>query len=47
VRYGIEKENAVFIDDSPKNVKGAENVGIRAILYTGQTPDELFGQIGV
>lgn len=46
-RYGISKENAVFIDDSPKNVKGAENVGIRAILFTGQTPEELFAQIGV
>ena len=46
-RYCIEKENAVFIDDSPKNVRGAENVGIRAILFTGQSTDELFEQIGV
>lgn len=46
-RYGILKKNAVFIDDSPKNVTGAENVGIRAILYQNQSPDELFSQIGV
>ena len=46
-RYGISKADCVFIDDSPTNVKGAENCGIRAILYTGQTPDELYAQIGV
>lgn len=46
-RYGIQKENAVFIDDSPKNVRGAEDVGIRAILFTGQKPEELYKEIGI
>lgn len=46
-RYDISKDNCVFIDDSPKNVKGAEIFGIRAILYTGQTPQQLYDEIGV
>ncbi|MBR6874416.1 MAG: HAD family phosphatase [Ruminococcus sp.] len=44
-RYSLDPADCVFIDDSPKNITGAENVGIRAILYTGQTPDELIAQI--
>lgn len=46
-RYGISKDNCVFIDDSPKNIKGANDFGIRGILYTGQTPQQLFEEIGV
>lgn len=46
-RYDISKDDCVFIDDSPKNVKGAEDFGIRAILYTYQTPDELYREIGI
>jgi 2-haloacid dehalogenase len=32
-RYGLKREECVFIDDVPKNVAGAEAVGIRAILF--------------
>lgn len=46
-RYNIRKDNCVFIDDSLKNVKGAESFGIRAILYTTQTPEELYKEIGI
>lgn len=46
-RYGISKDNCVFIDDSPKNIKGANDFGIRGILYTGQTPQQLFEEMGV
>ncbi|WP_295155524.1 HAD family phosphatase [uncultured Ruminococcus sp.] len=46
-RYNISKDNCVFIDDSEKNIRGAENVGIRGILFTGQSPDELYEEIGV
>ena len=46
-RYNISKDNCVFIDDSAKNIRGAENVGIRGILFTGQSPDELYEEIGV
>ena len=46
-RYGIDKSDAVFIDDSPKNVAGAEKAGIRAILYTGQTVGGLYREIGI
>ena len=46
-RYDISKDKCVFIDDSQKNIIGAENVGIRGILYTGQTTEELFNEIGV
>ena len=46
-RYGIDKDNAVFIDDSPKNIRGAENAGIRGILYTGQNREELYREIGI
>ncbi|MBR1392835.1 MAG: HAD family phosphatase [Ruminococcus sp.] len=46
-KYGIDPADSVFIDDSPKNVEGSNAFGIRAILYTGQTPEELFKEIGV
>ena len=44
-RYSLKKEDCVFIDDSLPNVKGSEAFGIRAIHYTGQTPEELRRQI--
>ncbi len=44
-RYSLDPKDSVFIDDSPVNVEGAERFGIRAILYTGQTPDQLHAEI--
>lgn len=44
-RYGLKKEESVFIDDSLPNVKGSEAFGIRAIHYTGQTPEQLHREI--
>ncbi len=38
-RYNVKAEAAVFIDDSLKNVKGAEAVGIKGIHFT--TPEDL------
>lgn len=32
-RFGLKKEECIFVDDSPKNVEGAENVGIRGVLF--------------
>ena len=32
-RYGLDREECVFIDDIPKNVAGAEAVGLRAIIF--------------
>ena len=32
--YGIDRERAVFIDDSEKNVRAARRIGIRSILFT-------------
>ncbi|GAB4494934.1 MAG: HAD-IA family hydrolase [Saprospiraceae bacterium] len=34
-RYGVNPEEAVFIDDSLKNVEGAEAVGINGIHFQG------------
>jgi 2-haloacid dehalogenase len=36
-RYGVEAHRAVFIDDSLKNVDGAEAVGIKGIHFQGAT----------
>lgn len=44
-KYSLDPAECVFIDDSQKNVEGAENFGIKAIHYTGQSGDELFRQI--
>jgi len=33
-QLAVLPEQAIFIDDSPKNIAGAEAVGIRALLYT-------------
>ena len=38
-RNGLAASSCVFIDDSEKNVRGAEAVGMKAILFT--TPDAL------
>ena len=38
-RNGLEAETCVFIDDSLKNVKGAEAVGMKAIHFT--SPEKL------
>ena len=32
-RYGLQAETCVFIDDSPRNVAGAEAVGIRGLVF--------------
>lgn len=34
-RFGLRAEEAVFVDDNPDNVRGAEAVGITAIPFTG------------
>ena len=44
-RYSLKKEESVFIDDNLPNVRGAEAFGIRAIHYTGQTPEELHREV--
>ena len=33
-RHGLRPQTAVFVDDSPANVAGAESVGIRGLLFT-------------
>jgi 2-haloacid dehalogenase len=38
-RFGVAPERTVFIDDSAKNVAGAEAAGLRALHFTG--PDAL------
>ena len=44
-RFAIDPKDSVFIDDSEKNIRGSEAFGIRGILYTGQTPEELRQEI--
>ena len=34
-KYNLKAEDCVFIDDSEKNIKGAAEVGINTILFTG------------
>ncbi|MBR4073711.1 MAG: HAD family phosphatase [Clostridia bacterium] len=34
-KYGLKAEESVFIDDSIKNIKGAEAVGIKGFLFEG------------
>ncbi len=34
-KYNLNKEECIFIDDSPKNIAGAENVGIKGYLFDG------------
>lgn len=33
--YGLKEEDCIFIDDSEKNIRGAENAGIRGYLFDG------------
>jgi len=42
-RNGLAAESCVFIDDSLKNVKGAEALGMKAIHFTG--PDALRAEL--
>lgn len=44
-RYGLKPQNCILIDDSEKNVAGAEAVGMQAIHYTGQSMVELLLEI--
>ncbi len=39
-RLGVAAEAAVFVDDAPGNVVGAEQVGMRAVLF-GTGPDDV------
>jgi HAD superfamily hydrolase (TIGR01509 family) len=32
-KFGVEPNEAVFVDDNLRNVRGAEEVGMKAILY--------------
>jgi 2-haloacid dehalogenase len=33
-RFGLPAQSLVFVDDNPRNVQGAEAVGLRALLFT-------------
>ena len=44
-RYSLDPTQCVFIDDTQKNIAAAEALGMRGILYTGQTGEQLFEQI--
>ncbi len=33
-RLGVSPHQAIFVDDRPKNVQGAQQVGMRSILFT-------------
>jgi putative hydrolase of the HAD superfamily len=46
---GVDAENALFIDDRPVNVEGAERVGLRALRFTsaGELAAELTGADGL
>ncbi len=41
--YGVPAENLVFVDDNPRNVEGAADVGLAALLFTdaGKLRDDL------
>jgi 2-haloacid dehalogenase len=42
--FGVPAENLVFVDDSPRNVEGAAEAGLAALVFTNasQLRDELF-----
>jgi 2-haloacid dehalogenase len=42
-RFGIKASESVFIDDNPNNVKAANEVGIRGILF--QSREELVEEL--
>lgn len=47
-RYGLDRSKCVFVDDTLKNVEGAKNAGIKAIVYKSleQMMDE-FKALGI
>ncbi len=44
-KYGFSPSDAVFIDDSIRNIEGAEACGFHTIHYTGQDFDSLYDEI--
>ena len=34
-RYGLKAEECVFIDDTEENVRSAEKLGFKGIVFTG------------
>ncbi len=34
-KFGLNREECVFIDDSPENVRGSENAGMKAVCHKG------------
>lgn len=44
-RYSLDPKQCVFIDDTAKNVQAAEKLGMKGIICTGQTGEQLFEQI--
>ena len=34
-KYSLDSSDCIFIDDTPKNIKGAESVGIKGYLFDG------------
>jgi 2-haloacid dehalogenase len=47
-RYEVDPSHAIFIDDNPRNVKAAEEMGIKSIAYRspGQLRDQL-NELGI
>ena len=43
-QLGVAPESCVFVDDQPRNVRGAEKVGMRAVLFDVKRPAESFEQ---
>ena len=43
--FGLKEEDCIFIDDSEKNIMGAEKAGIRGCLFDGD-PAKLRGALG-
>jgi len=37
--FGLEKSESVFVDDNPANIAGAQNAGIRGILFDGSAAE--------
>ncbi len=44
-RYSLDPTQCVFIDDTEKNVRAAQAFGMKGILYTDQSGEQLFEQI--